>query len=65
MDPEFDYTAAMAQLEAIAQKVEDPKTPLGEVGAMVKRSKDLVSACRTYLRTLHDDIDRIDEEEHD
>ena len=31
MEENFDYTKAIAELEAIAAKVEDPKTALGDI----------------------------------
>ena len=34
---DFDYTKAMAELSEIAAKVEDPKTSLDDIGALVKR----------------------------
>lgn len=53
---EFDYTAAMAELEAIAAKVEDPGTSLDDIGVLVARSKDLAKACREYLRTVRESV---------
>ena len=50
MAEEFDYTKAMEELEAIARKVEDPKTGVGEIDKYMKRSQELVAACREYLR---------------
>lgn len=54
MAEEFDYTKAMEELEAIAQKVEDPKTGVGEIDKYMKRSQELVAACREYLRGVRD-----------
>ena len=53
----FDYTKAMAELEEIARKVEDPKTRLDDIGGLVKRSKELIKACRDYLRTVRESIE--------
>ena len=50
MQKEFDYTKAMEELEAIAAKVEDPKTGIGDIDKYMKRSQELVNACREYLR---------------
>ena len=50
MTEKFDYAKAMEELEAIAAKVEDPKTGIGEIDGYMKRSKELVAACREYLR---------------
>jgi len=53
----FDYTKAIAELDQIAAKVEDPKTSLDDIGALVKRSKELIKACREYLRSVRDSIE--------
>ena len=50
MAEEFDYIKAMEELEAIAQKVEDPKTGVGEIDKYMKRSQELIAQCREYLR---------------
>ena len=49
---EFDYTRAMEELEAIAAKVEDPKTGIGDIEKYIRRSQELVTACREYLRGI-------------
>ena len=61
MEEKFDYTKAMAELEEIARKVEDPKTSLDDIGGLVARSKELVAACRNYLRTVRESIENQDE----
>ena len=50
MKEEFDYAKAMEELEAIAVKVEDPNTGIGEIDRYMKRSQELITACREYLR---------------
>ena len=50
MNEEFDYAKAIEELEQIAAKVEDPATGIGEIDKYMKRSKELVEACRAYLR---------------
>ena len=50
----FDYSKAVAELESIALKVEDPQTGLDEVDALVKRSAELVKSCREYLRGVRE-----------
>ena len=57
----FDYARVMAELEGIAAKVEDPKTSLDDIGALVKRSSELVKSCREYLRTVREDIEKEEE----
>ena len=57
MEEKFSYTEAMAELEAIAAKVEDPQTALEDIGALVARSKALLAACREYLRTVRESVE--------
>ena len=52
MENTFDYAKAMAELEDIAKKVENPETKLEDIDSLVSRSKALIKACRDYLRTL-------------
>ena len=52
MQVEFDYTQALAELDRIAAKVEDPETALEDIDALIKRSDELISQCRNYLRTI-------------
>ena len=52
----FDYSKAMAELEEIATKVEDPKTSLDDIGALIGRSKTLIEQCRNYLRSVRESI---------
>ena len=42
-EKKFDYTKAA--------------TSLDDIGALVKRSKELIEACRKYLRTVRDSIE--------
>jgi exodeoxyribonuclease VII small subunit len=50
MEQKFDYSKAIEELEAIAAKVEDPKTGIDDIDKYIKRSDELISACREYLR---------------
>ncbi len=52
MEDLFDYAGAMAELEKIAQKVEDPSTALDDVEKYIRRSDELIAKCREYLRTM-------------
>lgn len=47
---EFDYAKAIEELEAIAAKVEDPGTGIDDMEKHIRRSEELVEACRAYLR---------------
>lgn len=53
----FDYAKAMAELERIAAKVEDPSTGLDDIDRYVKASNELIAQCRAYLRSVRTQID--------
>jgi len=63
MEEKFDYSKAIAELEAIAVKVENPDTGLDDIDALVNRSKLLIGQCREYLRTVREKVDSLDKEE--
>lgn len=50
----FDYGKAMAELEKIAATVEDPSTGLEEIDKYIRRSDELIAACREYLRSVRE-----------
>ena len=50
MEEKFDYLKAIEELEAMAAKVEDPQTGIGDIDKYMKRSQELIEACRAYLR---------------
>ena len=49
---EVDYNKAVAELEKIAARVEDPATGLDEIERLIKQSDELIGRCREYLRTV-------------
>jgi len=61
-EKKFDYAKAIAELEEIAVKVENPETKLDDIDALVGRSKQLLEQCRAYLRTVKEKIDSLDKE---
>lgn len=56
---EFDYAKAVEELEAIAAKVEDPQTGVDDIDKYIKRSQELIEACRNYLRGVRGQIDSL------
>ena len=56
---EFDYSEAIAELEAIAAKVEDPQTGIDDIDRYMKRTEVLVEACRAYLRGAREKLDAL------
>lgn len=62
MSDKFDYAKAIAELDAIAAKVENPETKLDDIDVLVGRSKELLKQCKDYLRTVKEKIDSLDKE---
>ncbi|MBO4340077.1 MAG: exodeoxyribonuclease VII small subunit [Bacteroidales bacterium] len=62
MNEKFDYVKAIAELEEIAAKVENPETKLDDIDKLVGRSRELLEQCRAYLRVVKDKIDSLDKE---
>ena len=54
---EFNYTKAVEELESIAAKVEDPQTGIDDIDRYIKRSEELISACRDYLRGVREKVE--------
>jgi len=57
MEQKFDYKKAVEELEAIAAKVEDPATGIDDIELHIRRSEELISACRAYLRGAREKVD--------
>lgn len=57
MGKEFDYKAAVEELEAIAARVEDPQTGIDDIDKYIRRSEELVQTCRRYLRGAREKLD--------
>lgn len=62
MNDKFDYAKAIAELEEIAAKVENPETKLDDIDKLVGRSRELLEQCRNYLREVKEKIDSLDKE---
>ena len=59
MEQKFDYSKAIEELEAIAAKVEDPKTGIEDIDKYIKRSEELISSCRDYLRGVREKVEKL------
>lgn len=62
---EFDYAAAVEELESIAAKVEDPETGIGDIEKYIARSAELIALCRAYLRGARARLGDMDEPERE
>lgn len=59
----FDYDKAVARLEEILAKVEDPATGIPDIDKYVAEAEKLSAGCREYLRSVRDGADRIGKED--
>ena len=59
MEEQFDYNEAIAELEKIAARVEDPATGLDEIDRCIRRSDELIGRCREYLRSARNKIETL------
>ncbi len=57
----FDYNEALAEIEAIAAKVEDPNTGIEDIDKYIRRSEELIAACRAYLRGAREKLTKTEE----
>lgn len=57
---DFDYDKAVAELDALAARVEDPATGIGDIDKCLERADALVRGCREYLRSVREKVDGID-----
>lgn len=61
MEEKFDYAKAVEELEAIAARVEDPGTGIEDIDKYMKRSKELLDACRSYLRGAREKVNEFND----
>ncbi len=61
MEEKFDYAKAVEELEAIAARVEDPGTGIEDIDKYMKRSKELLEACRSYLRGAREKVNEFND----
>ena len=60
MEKKFDYAKAVAALEEILAKVEDPATGVDDIDKYVRQAEQLTARCREYLRGVREKVDAID-----
>jgi len=55
----FDYAQAVARLEEILAKVEDPATGIDDIDKYIRQAEELTARCREYLRGVREKVDAI------
>ncbi|MBQ9660034.1 MAG: exodeoxyribonuclease VII small subunit [Bacteroidales bacterium] len=59
MEEQFNYNEAVAELEKIAARAEDPAAGLDDIDRCIRRADELIGRCREYLRTARTQIDTL------
>ena len=55
----LSYRDALAEIEAIVKKIEDPKVKIEEITADVKRALLLIRYCKDELRGYKEESDKL------
>ncbi len=55
----MSYNEAVAQLEEIVKKIEDPNVNLNEVEGLVKRAVELVEYCKGELKGYEEQFEKV------
>lgn len=56
----FDYAAAVAELEKMAAEVESADVSIDDIDRYIRRSDELISGCRKYLRSAREKLSSLD-----
>lgn len=56
----FDYAAAVAELEKMAARAESADVSIDDIDKYIRRSEELISGCRQYLRSAREKLDGLD-----
>lgn len=59
MEEKFNYADAVAELEKIAERVEDASTGIDDIDKHIARTRELVEGCRNYLRSARENLDTL------
>ncbi len=53
------YDEAVAELEALLKKIEDPGRQLSDIAADVRRARELIEWCRLSLRGSNEELEKL------
>ena len=59
MEKELKYEAAMAELQAIANKMENDELDIDQMSDQLKRAQELIKLCKDKLTTTDEEIKKI------
>jgi len=61
-EQKMTYEEALAELEALAKKIEDPNTEIGKISDYIQKTSELVKYCRDLLRGQEEEIAKLNEQ---
>jgi exodeoxyribonuclease VII small subunit len=64
MSKKLTYDAAFAELSKILNDLQSEETGLDQLSDMLKRAGELTEFCKTKLRTIEADIEKVNQSEH-
>ncbi|MCI2121421.1 MAG: exodeoxyribonuclease VII small subunit [Bacteroidales bacterium] len=53
-----EYEDAVAKLEALLKKIEDPDTSLSEIAGDVKEARNLIGKCKSMLHATQNELEK-------
>ena len=59
MEKELKYEAAMAELQAIANKMENDELDIDQLSEQLKRAQELIKLCKDKLTKTDEEIKKI------
>jgi exodeoxyribonuclease VII small subunit len=59
MSKKITYDAAYAELSQILNTLQDEDTSLDELSTLLKRANELADYCKTKLRSIEEEIEKI------
>ncbi len=57
-EEKFDYKASMERLSQIVTTLENPATSIDEMHKLLEESRKLIAACRGYLRSERESLEK-------
>lgn len=60
MSKSFSYEAAMLEIEKIIDNIQSEKVTLDQLSEMISRAKELYIKCDKKLRTVENEIEKIE-----
>ena len=60
---QFKNDEAMAEMETLLKKIEDPSADITKMSDEIKRVTELTRLCRNYIKGKEEEVDKIVNEE--